>query len=168
MSDPVSEARTSRFSLSNLRPLFSGVLAPQTPEKDSRSREERIRLATCVILLEAAQVDEEFLPEERDHIIGTLCGRFSMSPAEAAELVRSSAEKRGQQHDLWPFTHEINQYCSRQEKLEIIEEVWRVIYADGTLSGHEDHLAHKLAKLLNLAHPDLIEAKLRVTRPPRG
>jgi len=168
MSDPVSEARASRFSLSNLRTLFSGVLTAKVPEEEKRSREDRVRLATCVILLEAAQVDEEFLPEERDHIIGTLCSRFSMSAAEAAELVRVSAEKRGQHHDLWPFTHEINEHCSREEKLEIIEEVWRVIYADGTLGGHEDHLAHKLAKLLNLAHPDLIEAKLRVTRPRNG
>ena len=48
------------------------------------------------------------------------------------------------------------------EEMEVIEEVWRVIFADGTLDGHEDYLVHKLAKLLNLTHPQLIEAKMKV------
>src|SRR5690606_16761152 len=50
----------------------------------------------------------------------------------------------------------------------ILREVWRVIYADGTLDGHEDYLVHKLAKLLNLNHPMLIEAKMAVLREIRG
>ena len=51
---------------------------------------------------------------------------------------------------------------SPAEKRQIIEEVWRVIYADGALDAHEDYLVHKLAKLLNLNHPQLIEAKMTV------
>jgi uncharacterized tellurite resistance protein B-like protein len=37
-----------------------------------------------------------------------------------------------------------------------------VIYADGSLTAHEDHIAHKLARLLNLTHPELIQAKVQV------
>jgi len=40
--------------------------------------------------------------------------------------------------------------------------VWKVIYADGKLDKHEDHLAHKLSSLLKLNHKQLIDAKLKV------
>ncbi|MCP4642028.1 MAG: hypothetical protein GY851_16415, partial [bacterium] len=51
---------------------------------------------------------------------------------------------------------------------QIIEEVWRVIFADGRLDGHEDYLVHKLARLLNLNHPQLIAAKVKVMEESKG
>jgi len=51
--------------------------------------------------------------------------------------------------------------------MHIIEEVWRVIYADGTLEAHEDYLVHKLAKLLNLNHPQLIKMKMKAKNAGR-
>jgi len=64
--------------------------------------------------------------------------------------------------DLWKFARIINKEYSVEEKVQTIEAVWRVIYADGRLDGHEDHLVHRLADLLRLSHSQLIEAKLRV------
>jgi len=44
----------------------------------------------------------------------------------------------------------------------VIELVWKVIYADGKLDKYEDHLAHQLAKMLNLTHKQLIDAKMKI------
>jgi uncharacterized tellurite resistance protein B-like protein len=52
-----------------------------------------------------------------------------------------------------------------EEKLQIIENVWRIAYADGRLDKHEDYLVHKLATLLRLSHKQLIEAKLKAKQP---
>ena len=35
---------------------------------------------------------------------------------------------------------------------------------DGKLDRHEDHLMHRIARILNLTHPELIDAKVRVLR----
>jgi len=75
---------------------------------------------------------------------------------EAAQSVRDDA------NDLWQFTNWLNQTCNKQEKIEILEELWRVIFADGQLDAHEDYLVHQLQRLMNLTHPDLIAAKLKV------
>ena len=85
-----------------------------------------------------------------------------MSQEQAEELIEAANTRRAQSYDLWKFTNEINESCGIEEKKEIIAEVWRVIYADGTLSAHEDYIAHKLGRLLNLTHPDLIAAKVLV------
>lgn len=129
---------------------------------------ERLRLATCVILLEVAGADNEFSPAECERILTSLRGRFQLDQEEAEELVRVAQERREESSDLWKFTNQINQTCSREEKIQVIEEVWRLIYADNTLDGHEDYLVHKLARLLNLNHPQLIDAKMKVLAELRG
>jgi uncharacterized tellurite resistance protein B-like protein len=150
--------------------MFSRIVALFAPEIQGPAvvHEERVRLATCVILLETAGADNEFSPKECEHILATLKGRFSLGQEEAEELLKYAEARRAESSDLWKFTNAINQACSNDEKLEILREVWRVIYADGTLDGHEDYLVHKLAKLLNLNHPQLIEAKMAVLREVRA
>ena len=44
----------------------------------------------------------------------------------------------------------------------IIEEIWRVIMADGGTHGHENSLVHQISRLLNLTHGQLIEAKVKM------
>lgn len=123
---------------------------------------DRRKLATCVLLLEAARADNEFTDEERNAILGLMRARFQLTEAEAQEIIREATAARDESTDLWRFTHAINEGYSQVEKIEIIEEVWRVIYSDGVLDGHEDYLVHKLRQLLNLNHPQLIQAKMKV------
>jgi uncharacterized tellurite resistance protein B-like protein len=144
--------------LSRLFDIFS--VKPRADEQ--KHHELRLRTATCVLLLEMAGSDNEFSPTECEHIIEALRKRFHLSQEEAEDLVQVAQGRRAESSDLWKFTNYINEACSTHEKLEVIEEVWRVVYADGRLDGHEDYLAHKLARLLNLDHPQLIRAKLKV------
>lgn len=125
-------------------------------------------VAACVVLLEAAHADDEFTAEEQQHIAGLLQDRFGLSAEEVPQLMADAAAARAQSSDLWRFTRRINETFSNQEKCRLLEEVWRVLYTDRYLHGHEDHLAHKLRDLLNLSQPDLIAAKLRVLDEIRG
>jgi uncharacterized tellurite resistance protein B-like protein len=126
------------------------------------SREEKLESAVCALLLEVAGSDNDFSADECDHIIKTLSKRFSLSQEQAEELIEAANARRAQSFDIWKFTNEINETCTIDEKKDILAEVWRVIYADGSLTAHEDHIAHKLARLLNLTHPELIQAKVQV------
>ena len=124
-----------------------------------------IRIATCAIFLEMSQIDGEFSESERKHIISTLKKDYHISDEYAAALLEASHEELEGSIDLWHFTNLINQNYSMEEKLQIIENVWRIAYADGRLDKHEDYLVHKLAKLLRLRHKQLIEAKLKAKQP---
>ena len=148
--------------LNQLRDLFA------RPVEDDETAGERLRLATCVLLMEAAAADDEFTQTEQSHVVSTLRTRFALSSVEADELMQAASEKRAESYDLWQFTHQVNEASSLAEKIGIIEEVWRVVYADGTLDGHEDYLVHKLARLLNLTHRQLIDAKMKVLKETRG
>lgn len=122
---------------------------------------EKMRVATCVVLLEVAQADDEFSEEERVYITNALRQRFGLSEVDAKALIEDSQKHREQSVDLWQYTHLINETCTREEKFEIVEHVWHVVFADGGISGHETYVAKKLGKLFNLSHPQLMEIKLK-------
>lgn len=143
------------------------LFAPQNVDAPE-SHDERVRLATCVLLLDIAGADNEFSPAECEHIIGTLQRRFSLSQEDAEELLQAAEASHSRSTDIFKYTSMINKGCSNEEKMDILREVWRVIYTDGTLDSHEDHLVHRLGRLLNLTHPQLIEAKLAVLKEVRG
>lgn len=118
------------------------------------------RVAACALLLEAAYADDDCSPEEMARIVDMVKARFALSPEYATELLELADRERQKSADLFSFTNDLNRLLSREEKLAVIEDLWRIIFADGRLESHEDHLAHKLANLLRLSHQDLIAAKL--------
>jgi len=138
----------------------------KTPEEDSAAQEqdefERIQIATCIILLEVAKSDDEFLSIEKTTLTAILKKKFEISAEAAEELMEIANRKREESIDLWKFTHLINENYSKEEKRKIVEAVWQIIYADEKLDKYEDHLVHRLAKLLQLKHKDLIETKLKI------
>ena len=125
-------------------------------------KSKNIYLATCALLLEMANIDSEFSESEREDIISVMKKDYDLSDENVAELIKASEEELKGSIDLWQFTNLINQNYSLEEKLRIIEIVWKIAYADGKLVNHEDYLVHKLANLLRLSHKQLIEAKLKV------
>lgn len=145
------------------------MLVPATTKAEPDTLpHDALHIAVCVILLEAATADDEFHPKEREQICNALEKHFALPKDEVEELLEYALTHKEESNDLWKFTNHINQSCNRPEKMSIVEEVWRVVFIDDHLDGHEDYLIHKLAKLLNLPHPALIEAKLKVLNEIRG
>ncbi len=146
------------FKLKNmLTKKPEAVLESQEPDET-----ERLQVATCIILLEVAKSDDEFSSIEKATLKAILKKKFEISAEAVEELMEMASKKREESVDLWQFTNLINQNYTKEEKKKIVESAWRVIYADEKLDGYEDHFVHKLAKLLQLDHSELIEAKLKI------
>jgi len=138
------------------------------PADQGKRAAHDIRLAVCALFLEMANIDGEFSGSEREHVMALLKRQYDLPEEYALELVEASKNELEGSIDLWQFTNLVNQNYSREEKIQVIEMVWEIIYADGKLNQHEDYLVHKLAKLLRLAHKDLIDAKVKVSRRTQG
>ncbi|MEK6677930.1 MAG: TerB family tellurite resistance protein, partial [Nitrospirota bacterium] len=114
--------------------------------------------------LEIAKIDEEFTNEEQQIINGILKKNFSLTDEEVKELVKLTGEELKQSSDLWQFTNTINKNFTKEQKIQLVEHIWQIIYSDKHLKGHEDHLVHKLQRLMWLDHKDLIDAKTKVKK----
>ncbi len=89
---------------------------------------------------------------------------FSLDRAHVDELIELANTRREEATDLWQFTNHLNQHNGKEQKMAIMESVWRIFFADGRLDMHEDHFAHKLANLLRLTHEEMIAAKLKARK----
>jgi uncharacterized tellurite resistance protein B-like protein len=144
--------------LSIFKKLFEG----QDDNRRSENKEARLRTATCVILLEAATADGSFSDVEQKKVFEILKARFGLTDEGVKELIDESERARQDQADIWYFTHLINQDLTIDEKYELMEEIWEVIYSDGTLGEFENYVAQKLYRMLNIDHSKFIELKLKV------
>jgi uncharacterized tellurite resistance protein B-like protein len=124
--------------------------------------EDELRIATCALFLEIANIDDEFSDEERASILSLIKSEYGLTEEQAVQLARRAMEELEGSIDLWKFTNLINEHYTDAEKLRVVELIWRVVYADGKLDEHEDYLIHKLGSLLRLKHKQLITAKLKV------
>jgi len=129
---------------------------------------ERIEVAVAVVLLEVAHADKNFEPLEKRLVEGMLQERFALEAAAAGELLTLAEQVRADSFDLQQFTSLINQNFDREEKLAVMETLWRIIYADGVLDKYEDALARQLASLLRLSHREAIDLKLKVLGEQRS
>ena len=147
----------------NLKDLFE-----EPEEEQPVDNRERVKIATCILMLEVARIDEEFADAERDQILTTLRDRYSLSEADALELFEASKQSREQSVDFWQFTNQLNQLCRVEEKIEIVEEVWRVVVADEGIHGNESHFMRQLGRLLNLTSHQVIDAKVKILEEARN
>lgn len=142
--------------------LIQKVLGKDGKKNDRNvPTDQDMHVALCVLMLEAAHADGECSADEMANLMATLTAKCSVARTDIDELVDLARKKREDTVDLFSFTRYLNHHYSKQEKILVMEAVWRVILIDGQLEKHEDHFAHKLANLLRLTHKELINAKIR-------
>lgn len=144
--------------------MFNRILSILHGDDESAedSRFEKVQVATCALLMEVAHSDGHYESVEAKVVHELLANTFGLSASAVTELIDFSKEHRENSTDLFQFAREINAHFSREEKADVMEGIWRVIYADGTLDKFEDALARQLANLLRLDHKDVIDRKLKV------
>ena len=128
----------------------------------SQNTEHDIRVATCALFVELARIDEKFTEAEMNSIVSILKERYGLSPEHADALIAEAEGQLEKSVDLWHFTRLINENYSTEEKIKIIETLWRIVYVDGKMDQYEHYLMNKLQNLLRLSHNQLIAAKLKV------
>jgi uncharacterized tellurite resistance protein B-like protein len=126
-----------------------------------KPRKKQMDLLSGVLLLEAAHSDYECSEEEQEHVVETLRSMFSLPEGQVEELMELAHAEREQAVDMHQFTRFANECMTREEKIALLEGIWRIILADGKIDKHEEHFARKITDLLWLDHKDYIAAKKR-------
>jgi len=62
--------------------------------------------------------------------------------------------------DFYQFTQLVNDHYSYQDKVKLMENLWRVAHADGRLDRYEEHFLRRVSGLLHLSHSDFIQTKI--------
>ena len=119
-------------------------------------------LAAAALLVEVAAIDQHFAPDEWRQLRQSLCTQCGLSETEAAELIDEARQASANSTSLYDFTREINQHFQYEDKLQLMENLWRVAYADGNLDKYEEHIIRRIADLIYVSHGDFIRMKIVV------
>ena len=147
--------------LKNLLNMLSGA---EPSEPDDKVHAGRVAIAA--ILAEAAMADGVYAPEEQQKIGRILAQRFDLSESEAAALRAEGQAAQSEAMDLVKFTRVVKDAVPFEERVSVIEAVWRVIYADGDRDYEESALVRKLCGLLYVPDRDAGLARQRVVNGP--
>jgi len=121
-----------------------------------------LRLAAAALLVEAAKLDGDFDGMERVRIATLLKDRFGMEGADVAELIEAADEETELAGGLYGFTKEVRLNFDHAERISMIEMLWEVAYADGSLHDFESNMLRRVAGLLYVTDRDSGEARKRV------
>ena len=148
-----------------LRKIFADNQTPinQSPVKSSpESKNQKIEIAACALFIEIAKADGEFTDEERKFIISEMKSTFNLDDDYVNDLILLAEQRVKESVSLYEFTGVINTTFTFEEKIELIESLWKLIYKDEKLNQYEDHLIKRIAATINIEHKQIINAKLWV------
>ena len=121
-----------------------------------------LRLSVAVLLLEAARQDDHFDTRERAVIMALLARRFDLSPEECEKLIATAQAHAAELVQLHGHTSAIAEAMTPRQRVELVEMLWDVAYADGVLDPEEDLLIRRIASLIYVGDRDRVLARQRV------
>ncbi len=145
--------------LNQIKLFFEQHLALSAPEDTT---EDKLQLATVVLFLEMMYMDDKVEIKEQEVILSLIQQNFSVTADQATALIELAEQQIKQATDYYQFTSLINKEYSQEEKVRLIESLWKIAFIDGVLDMHEEYLVRKIADLLHVPHTAFIMAKNRV------
>lgn len=123
---------------------------------------DELHLAAAALLAEVALCDDNFDEVERAAVAGLVASRFELTESQALGLVAAGEKASADATHLLRFTRVIKDNFSPAERVELIEMIWEVVYADGVLHDYEDSLLRRIAGLIYVSDHDRGAARKRV------
>jgi len=127
-------------------------------------KEHDLKTAVAALLIEVMRADNELQKDEQQTLTFSLKKYFDLNDEAVAELTEQANKDLDEAIDYFQFSKQINDQCSAKQRIEIVELLWRLAYADGELDAQEEHVIRRVASLLYVTHEDFIAAKLAATK----
>ena len=126
----------------------------------SDTNEESINIA-C-LLIHAAKIDENYTSEEKE-IIKKTVKKLYPDLGNLDAVISKAEQKENDSNHIQEFTKDVKS-LSMENKIIIIETLWRIILSDGKSDIYENNLMRRLAGLLYLDDKIVGETKVKILR----
>jgi uncharacterized tellurite resistance protein B-like protein len=121
----------------------------------------QLQLAVAVLLHEARRADYAEGDEETTRGQQALADIFGLQPAQSAALLEEGRAKAQHLTSLYAPLTTVKRDFSLEERVRLVEHLWRVAFAHGDLDPYEDHYVRKVAHLLYVPNTQNMLARNR-------
>ncbi|MFQ5957815.1 MAG: TerB family tellurite resistance protein [Alphaproteobacteria bacterium] len=149
--------------IDRIKSLFAAAGTGEPTASEAAGVDE-LHLAAAALLAEVALGDDRFDDAERAVVERLVRSRFGLDEVEAQRLIDAAEQKAKDATHLLRFTRVIKDNFSPAERVELIEMIWEVVYADGEVHDYEDSLLRRIAGLIYVSDRDRGAARKRARK----
>ncbi|MGI9401681.1 MAG: TerB family tellurite resistance protein [Rhizobiaceae bacterium] len=142
------------------------LIFDRSPEEDAPaefSADEK-QLAEAALMFHVIAADGIVTDDERKTLSGILSTQFGLGPDETASLVEQARNADNEAIDLYAFTKVLKRALTTEERLDLVRNLWTMVFADGVVHEFEDNVVWRVAELLDVDSRDRMEIKRSVSR----
>ena len=114
-------------------------------------------VALAALMVQLARSDGTYDAEERTGVVAAMEARFG--DGETIVAAGEAAEQGAL--DSHQFTRLVKEAYAPEERIDLIEDLWSVVLADGARHAHEDALMRQIGSLLHVPDRDVGIARQR-------
>ena len=143
---------------------FANLFAKADAETDSSGKDhhDELHLAAAILMVEAIHLDGEADAAEVAMVKDVLARHFDLTEDESHDLFDMASDHQADSVNLHRYTKTIKDRFSEEERIELIELLWEVVYADGKEHALESNLLRRIGGLIYVSDRDRGEARKRV------
>lgn len=143
--------------------LFTKLLNTLNQPRQGPLDAVNMERVSAMLLVEIARADHEIDAAEGQQIARALKKSSALSADDIDALVAEAMLEADASLSLHEHVSVVNQCFEKQEKIALVEQMWKVALADGNIDRYEEYTIRKLCDLIHVKHRDFMQAKHRVT-----
>ena len=127
--------------------------------KDNKLNNDTDLINVACLMIHAAKIDENYTHKEKKIIKETLTKLGNNE--DLNKLISEAEKKESDSNHIQDFTKNIKA-MDKNDKIEIIKNIWSIILSDGTSDMYEENLMRRLAGLLYVDAKTMGDIKLDI------
>ena len=143
--------------LKHLKSLFEAPAGRPVPGFER----QHLQVAVAALLHEARRADYHAGDDEYAVAQQALAELFGLSEKQCCAVLEEGRARAEQLHSFYAPVTVIKRDLSLEERIRLVEQLWRVAYANGKLDPYEDHYVRKIAHLLYVPNTQSMLARNR-------
>ena len=157
---PPSILSGRKTMLQRLKLMISNLVEPETGS--GTLPQDDYKLAGAALLVHATLVDGKADDAEHYKLKQLLREHFDLKDHEVGEFINLAKQEEQKAVDLYGFTRRLTEQLDPEGRMEIIEMLWEIAFADGVLHEYETHLIWRVAELMHVSSRDRIRLRKMV------
>ena len=131
--------------------------------KENNIKNDKISYSKiAALLVHTAKIDENYEDKEREIIKKTLI-ELGAESSNVDKVVSNAEVIEANSNQILDFTKEVKN-MSEDDKIKIVESLWKIIYSDNSADIYETNLMRRLAGLLYINAKTMGDLKEKVKK----
>jgi uncharacterized tellurite resistance protein B-like protein len=108
------------------------------------------RVAAAALLVHAVNADGVRSDSEMAELEVLLKERFGLDDREVADLIAAADQRDRESLDFGAFARIVRRSYNEEGRERIVEMMWEIVFADGSLHEFEDNLVWRVADMIDV------------------